>query len=462
MNMFVSERGSRSALALSLILLAVSRHRGQSAAAAQQPSPNVTTVLTNVRIIDGTGAPATTNQSLVIEDGKIKAIGPSAQIPVPTGARVLDLSGRSVMPGLVMLHEHLNYGGGDELMRMQPFSAPRLFLAFGVTTIRTAGINEPYAEINLKRRIDRGLVPGPEMFVSGPWFSDPEEGPGFAKEFREGLLGIKFVRDADDARRAVRYWAAEGVTSIKLYRRTTPAMIAVVVAEAHRLGLTVMGHLGVSSCREAADAGIDFIEHGFACPKDLPSRDLESPEVRELIRALVAAKVTVDVTPVSADALTDAEREVLHPAAYQRYVELQTSGQQRLGQRRSEESRAKPGIPAAFVRAGGRLVVGSDPGGGDRIPGFSNHYSLQLLYEGSGFSELDAIRIATLNGATALGIQQRTGSIAVGKEADLIVVRGDPSTRIRDSSNVEMVFSNGILFDPKVLLAEVKGRFGWQ
>ncbi len=200
---------------------------------------------------------------------------------------------------------------------------------------------------------------------------------------------------------------------------------------------------------------------GFECPKDLPSRDPESPEARELIRALVAAKVSIDVTPVSADALTEAEREVLHPAAYQRYLELQAR-QQRVGQRPSEASRAKPGITAAFVRAGGRLVVGSDPGGFYRIPGFSNHHSLQLLYEGFGFSELDAIRIATLNGATALGIQQRTGSIAVGKEADLIVVRGDPSTRIRDSSNVEMVFSNGVLFDPKVLLAEVKGRFGWQ
>lgn len=451
-----------SALTFSLIVLAVGTDAGgQSANPALQGSPNVTIVLTNARIIDGTGAPATTDQTLVIEDGRIKTIGPSSQIAAPPGARVLDLSGRSVMPGLVMMHEHLNYSGGDELMRIQPFSAPRLFLAFGVTTIRTAGINEPYAEINLKRRIDRGLVPGPETFVSGPWFNEPEEGPGFGREFREEFLGIKFVRDADDARRAVRYWAAEGVTSIKVYRRTTPAMIAVIVAEAHRLGLPVMGHIAVSSCREAADAGIDYIEHGFACPKDLPSRDPESPEVRELIRALVMAKVTVDVTPVSADALTETEREVLHPAAYQRYVDLQRSGQ-RLRPRPSEVSRGKPGIPAAFVLAGGRLVVGSDPGGGNRIPGFSNHYSLQLLHEGSGFSELDAIRIATLNGATALGIERRTGSIAVGKEADLIVVRGDPSTRIRDSSNVEMVFSNGVLFDPKVLLAEVKGKFGWQ
>lgn len=451
-----------SALALFLILLAVGAEiRGQSAAPAAPASPNVPILLTNVRIIDGTGAPATANQSLVIEDGRIKAIGPSPQVPVPAGARVLDLAGRSVMPGLVMLHEHLNYSGGNELMRIQPFSAPRLFLAFGVTTIRTAGINEPYAEINLKRRIDTGLVPGPEMFVSGPWFNEPEEGPGFAREFREEFLGMKFVRDADDARRAVRYWAAEGVTSIKVYRRTTAAMMAVIVAEAHRLGLPVMGHIAVTSCREAADAGIDFIEHALACPQDLPSRDPESPEVRELIRALVTAKVTVDVTPVSADALTEAEREVLHPAAYQRYVDLQSSGQ-RLRQRPSEVSRGKPGVLDAFVRAGGRLVVGSDPGGFYRIPGFSNHYSLQLLYETYGFSELDAIRIATLNGATALGIQQRTGSIAVGKEADLIIVRGDPSTRIRDSGNVEIVFSNGILFDPKVVLAEVKGRFGWQ
>ena len=450
------------ALALFLILLPGGADiRGQSVAEAPQAPASVPIVLTNVRIIDGTGAAPMTNQSLVIEDGRIKTMGPSLQIAVPAGARVLDLAGRTVMPGLVMLHEHLNYSGGDELMRIQPFSAPRLFLAFGVTTIRTAGINGPYAELNLKRRIDTGLVPGPEMFVSGPWFNEPEEGPGFAREFREEFLGMKFVRDEDDARRAVRHWAAEGVTSIKVYRRTTPAMLAVIVAEAHRLGLPVMGHIATSSCREAADRGIDFIEHGLSCPKDLPSRDPESPEVRELIRALVNAKVTVDLTPVSADALTEAEREVLHPAAYQRYLDLQ-SRQQRVGQRPGEGSRAKPGLTVAFVRAGCRVVVGSDSGGFYRIPGFSNHYSLQLLYETLGFSELDAIRVATLNGATALGIQERTGSIAVGKEADLIVVRGDPSTRIRDSSNVEMVFSNGVLFDPKVLLAEVKGKFGWQ
>jgi imidazolonepropionase-like amidohydrolase len=430
---------------------------GQVIDAAQQRA-NALTVLANVRIIDGTGAPARANQTLVIENGTIKDLGEASRISIPSGARVLDLPGRTVMPGLVMLHEHLTYSGGDELFRIQPFSAPRLFLAFGVTTIRTAGIAEPYAELNLKRRIDAGLVPGPEMFVTGPWFNEPEEGPGLAR-----FLGMKYVRDVDDARRAVRYWAAEGVTSIKVYRRTTPRIMKAIIEEAHSLRLQVMGHLGATTCREAAALGMDFIEHGFSCPTDLRqpngeiTNDPESSQARELIQALVARGVTVDSTPVSEGPLTEAELEVLHPGARERYVPRR--GAERV---LDDPAQGKPSLYVAFVRAGGRLVVGSDPGGNNRIPGFSNHKSLRLLYELGGFSALEAIRIATLNGATALGIQNRTGAIAIGKEADLIVVRGDPSVTIRDSSNVEMVFSNGTMFEPGALLAEVKGKFGWQ
>jgi imidazolonepropionase-like amidohydrolase len=274
------------------------------------------------------------------------------------------------------------------------------------------------------------------------------------------------VRDVDDARRAVRYWAAEGVTSIKVFRRTTPKILAAIAAEAHRLGLPVMGHLGMTTCREAAASGIDFIEHGWgACRNDLRqasggfTRDPNSPQAQELIRALIAAKVTVDDTLVSAAPLTEPEPEMLHPGARERYMQTRRQGPGRV---RDDPTQGEPNLSVAFGRAGGRLVVGSDPGGGYRIPGFSNHNTLQLLYESAGFSELEAIRIATLNGATALGIQNRTGSIAMGKEADLIVVRGDPSVTIRDSSNVEIVFSNGTMFEPKALLADVKGKFGWQ
>ena len=107
---------------------------------------------------------------------------------------------------------------------------------------------------------------------------------------------------------------------------------------------------------------------------------------------------------------------------------------------------ARGRLNVAFFRAGGHLVVGSDAGEAYRIPGFANVKSVERLHERFGFSQLEAIEIATLNGTTALGIQDRTGSIAVSKEADLMVVRGDPSTRIRDLENLEIVFSNGVRF----------------
>ena len=106
-------------------------------------------------------------------------------------------------------------------------------------------------------------------------------------------------------------------------------------------------------------------------------------------------------------------------------------------------------------------MLGSDPGGNGRIPGFTDHESLKLAVK-VGFTSLEAIRIATLNGATFLGIQDRTGSIAVGKEADLLVVRGDPSVRIEDIENVEKVFANGRAYNPNDLISTVKGLVGWQ
>jgi imidazolonepropionase-like amidohydrolase len=253
----------------------------------------------HVRVIDGTGAAPRLNQTLVIENGRITHVGDFSRVQITPGSHVFDLTGRTVLPGLIMLHEHLVYNGnGDnELMRMMPFSAPRLFLALGVTTIRTAGINEPYAEINLKRRIDAGLVPRPEMFVTGPCLNEPEGRPGFPREWREAFLGMKFVRDADDARRSVRCWAGEGVTSIKVYRRVTPSVMAAIVEEAHSHGLRVMGHIRSTTCSDAARLGIDFIEHsfGFCDEVRLPNGDItndpDKPQATGLMRALIAGRV---------------------------------------------------------------------------------------------------------------------------------------------------------------------------
>jgi len=434
------------------------------AAVAQTPSSLTESVpllrdaarvaLRHVRIVDGSGTPATQNQTLLIESGRIREVGDAAKIEIPEGTLTLDLEGRTVMPGFVMLHEHMQDGAGDGVTFPASFTAPRLYLAFGVTTIRTAGTDHPYFELNLKRRVDAGLVPGPEMHLTSPFFNG--DGSPF--------LGEKVVRDPKDARRAVRYWAAEGFTSFKVYQQISKAALAAIIDEAHKLGLPVTAHLSSVTCREAAELGIDNLEHAFGpctrLTKDDLGTDPQGPRAQDLIRLLIERKVVLTFTPVTANLrLSAAQLELLHPVRRERYDREQataTSPPARNVQLAGELTRA-------FARAGGQLVLGSDPNafGEGRMPGVADHDSIKRAVE-IGFSPLETIRMATLSGATFLGIQDRTGSIGVGKGADLQVVRGAPDQDIRDIDNIEIVVANGIAYDPETLLSSVKGQVGWR
>jgi imidazolonepropionase-like amidohydrolase len=415
--------------------------------------------LRNVRIVDGTGAPARQNQTLIIESGRIRAVGNAAEIAIPEGTRTLDLDGRTVLPSFVMLHEHLMGGGQPDVgSSPQSFSAPRLYLAFGVTTIRTAGTEHPYVDLNLKRRIDRGEVPGPEMHLTSPFFNG-EDSP---------FLADKIVRDAEDARRAVRYWAAEGFTSFKVYQSISKDTLAAIIDEAHRVGLPVTAHLRSVTCREAVELGIDNLEHALGPCTRLTQDDLgtspDSPRAQDFIRLLIARKVVLTLTPVTRNlALSQEQLELLHPVRRERYEREQAAvadGSAPSGRQQTSVQLAGQ-LTLAFARAGGRVVIGSDPNalGEGRMPGLAGHDTLKQVVR-IGFNPLETIRMATLDGATFLGISDRTGSIAVGKEADVQVVRGTPDQDIRDIDNVEIVFANGVPYDPELLLSRVKGLVG--
>ena len=413
-------------------------------------------VLKNVRIVDGTGASIQHDQTLIITNGKIAAIGISSRVPVPAGAKVIDLSGHTVFPGLVMMHEHFEYREGSDFSHAQPVSYPRLYLAFGVTTVRTAGTDHPYVNINLKKAIDEGRVPGPEIHLTSPYINGDGD-----KFYRNTFLGDVKVRTAEDAIRVVRYWAAEGMTSFKAYSGISKTALAAMIQEVHRLKLTITAHLGTVSCSEAADLGIDNIEHGFLCGTDLidsTGKQIEgedNPIVQALIKKLVNKKVALTYTPNQRlNPFSDLEFEVMHPHIQEKYKKM-----------KPEDTYLKD-IPRftraqAFSQAGGVLLLGSDAAGQGRIAGFTNIRMIKTLVKG-GFTLEETIKIASLNGATFLKIQNRTGSIAVGKEADLFIVKGDPSKKIEDIENVEMVFSNGILYDPKLLISAAKGLVGWQ
>ncbi|MGI8734200.1 MAG: amidohydrolase family protein [Pyrinomonadaceae bacterium] len=259
--------------------------------------------LTHVRVIDGTGAAPVEDQTIVIAGGKIQAIGSNTKIPA--NAQVLDLKGYSVLPGLVGMHNHLFFpmGGSPPMYSNMGTSFPRLYLALGVTTIRTTGSVAPYTDLEIKRLIDSGKMIGPKMHITAPYL----EGAGAFTPVMHELTG------PDDARRMVNFWADQGATSFKVYMNITRAELRAVVEEAHKRGLKVTGHLCSIGYREAADLGINNLEHGLLadsefvpnkqpdkCPGgvgvSLRQLDLNSEAAKETIRTLVAKNVAITST----------------------------------------------------------------------------------------------------------------------------------------------------------------------
>ncbi len=445
-------------------------------------------VLEHVRVIDGTGAKAKADQNIVIESGKITAIGPRANLPRGDGVTTLDLQGYSVMPGIVDMHGHL---WAYARPNMQPdgkyerpgiptsvsFSAPRLYLANGVTTMRTAGSIAPQRDVNLKKAIEAGHSPGPHLDVTGPYFL----GPGDAS------LQAQNLADPNDARATVAFWADHGVTSFKAYGTITGAELRAVVEEAHKRGLKVLGHLCSVTYEEAAEIGIDSLEHGFfvntaldpdkkpdTCTDsrgDYTLEHMSADQANHLIGMLIEHHVAVTSTlpntasyapslnvsengqpPISPGALA-----AMSPGTRDAFlIDLkQPNGPDQINLFRRDVE-----LERAFVAAGGLLMAGSDPVGlRGLVPGFADHREIELLVDG-GFTPLQAIQIATLNGAKFLGRQDQIGSIAVGKHADLMVVRGEPSTHIADIEKVEIVFKDGAGYDTRKLLDSADGHYG--
>src|SRR3989454_589703 len=222
--------------------------------------------LTHVLLVDGTGAAPKPDQTIVIRDGRIAEVGPAASVQVPGGARAMDLSGSTVIPGLVGMHDHLFYTAAGGRAVQMSYTGPRLYLGSGVTTIRTTGSRAPYAEINLKDQIDRGLTPGPRIHLTAPYITGPQGG---------GSMAV--VSSPEAAKRFVAYWASEGATWIKAYADIRRAELGAAIAEAHKRGIKVTGHLCSVSFREAVALGIDNLEHGMLTASDFDTT--KAPDV---------------------------------------------------------------------------------------------------------------------------------------------------------------------------------------
>ncbi|MEJ7811911.1 MAG: amidohydrolase family protein [Gemmatimonadaceae bacterium] len=468
-----------SLLTLAASLLAVSRAGAQTSTTLSPQTRAFVSVdapvvaLTRVRVVDGTGAPPTEEQTVVIQNGKITAVGRTGAVPVPAGARVMELAGHTVIPGIVGLHDHTFYTTGARSTQLNT-SAPRLYLASGVTTIRTTGSMSPYSEINLKRAIEKGEVPGPRMYITGPYLTG-----------QTGVGGMHSVLTPEDARRVVDYWVEEGASWLKFYTQVSRAALGAAIDQAHKRGIKVTGHLCSVSFREAVSLGIDNLEHGLfvstdydpekrpdACPSGsmgkLGTLDIASEPVQATFREMIAKKVPMTSTlavfelyvpnrPPLEQRVLDAMSPEVRTEYLQARARLAEPGS--IGISPEVFKRAQQ-FELAFVRAGGLLAAGVDPtGNGGALPGYGDQRNYELLIE-AGFTPVEAIRIMTSNGATVLGAADRYGSIAPGKAADLVVINGNPIAQPADIRKIVTVFRDGVGYDPAKLIESVRGLVG--
>src|SRR5258706_3790444 len=417
------------------LLLALTTQRPDSLAAAVREYVTVDTsllALTQVLLVDGTGAAPKSDQTVVIRAGRISAVGPAASVPIPAGARVLDLNGSTVIPGIIGMHDHLFYTAAGGRAVQMGYTGPRLYLGSGVTTIRTTGSRAPYAEINLKDAIDHGLAPGPRIHLTAPYITGAQGG---------GAMAI--VNSPEAARRFVAYWAAEGATWIKAYTDIRRADLGAAIQEAHRRGIKVTGHLCSVSFQEAVALGIDNLEHGMltasdftsgkqadVCPVNLmtqisgadPKGDAGQATIRSLVDHHVPMTSTLAVyEPFVANRPTKDDRtlQAMDPGVRDSYMKMR--------QQIDSSASGWVSLPAfknamaferSFVAAGGLMAAGVDPTGiGGALAGFGDQRNHERFIE-AGVTPAHAGQMLTLNGAQMLRVEPTIRSVDTVNHAD--------------------------------------------
>jgi imidazolonepropionase-like amidohydrolase len=433
-------------------------------------------VLAHVQVIDGTGAAPRADQTIVIRDGRIAEVGAASQVQAPQGARVMDLTGHTVIPGIIGVHDHLFYTAAGGRAVQMSFTGPRLYLASGVTTIRTTGGRSPYAEINTKALIDSGRVPGPRIHLTAPYLTGG--GRGTSGSMAE-------VTSPEAARRFVDYWGAEGMKWIKAYTDIRRAELGAAIDEAHKRGMKATGHICSVSFREAVELGIDNLEHGMLTMSDFASAkpadvcpanyltgvaqaNPSGPEARSVIRLMVDHNVSMTSTlavyePFVPGRLSSDERtwSMMAPDLRTSYLLVRHQiDSARNSPFTNEVFHKAMAFERAFVEGGGRLAVGVDPtGNGGALAGFGDQRNYELLIE-AGFTPSQVIHFMTSNGASVLGVADQLGTVEQGKLADIVVLRGDLARSPEVIREVITVFKDGVGYDSAKLIAAVKGRVG--
>tara|TARA_B100000949_G_scaffold234328_1_gene253058 strand:+ start:2487 stop:3944 length:1458 start_codon:yes stop_codon:yes gene_type:complete len=422
--------------------------------------------LRNATIIDGTGAPPKEEQTIIVRSGKFHLIGNDDEVTIPRNAIVMNMRGKTIIPGLVGMHNHLHIPGFPDVGEV----ASKLYLAAGVTTIQTCGATDAEKELLLSDEIERGQRVGPNIVPSAPFVNGPGGNPNMIIPKNWGHL-----------KDTLGYWLNRGVKWIKVYRNVAPDDLETIIDMAHSNGAKVRGHLCSVTFEEATNFGIDGIEHGLNSASDfrtdkayglsgggreyMDQLDMNDPKVTSLQQQMIDMGVfltsTLSIYEASVPGriyLDDRAKSVMSPYLIGRYEErLKEAQRHRDDMTRELRLKRIMAFERQYFKMGGLLCSGVDAGR-HIVPGFGDQRNFELLRE-AGFKTEEAIQVMTGNGAKVLE-RNDIGSIAVGKKADFVILDG---SLVNDTSvihKVNTVFKNGLGYDPGKLIGDAQGKFG--
>jgi len=436
---------------------------------------------THSLLIDGRGTVALNDQTVVIRDGKIIMVGPTATTTPPSGAYVIDMTGKTITPGFVMMHEHMYYttpsNGEFSRFNQLDYTFPKMYLAGGTTTARTAGSVDPLSDLNLRKWIAEGVILGPDLDITAPYLQ-------YGKSF--GLMQWLPVESDEELLIYMRQWKNMGFTSFKMYEGMPDDKMKLAINTAHDMNVKITGHICSVSFRDAASLGIDNLEHGFIVASDfvenreknecpgMPIRwegmiafDVDGPEIIDLIKHLVQNEVAITSTlpvfetfakgrpVIYAEAL-----DALSPRFRESYLRNWSAINSFSDTLAAAALKREMVWEKAFFDAGGLLLAGTDPTGyGGVIAGFANMREIEMLAE-SGLTVEQAIQVSSYNGAVYLGLEEQIGSIEVGKDADLVVIDGDLLENLANIRKIQWVFKHGVGYDSQKIWEATKGKVG--
>ncbi|HEY4130153.1 MAG TPA: amidohydrolase family protein [Gemmatimonadaceae bacterium] len=438
-------------------------------AAAIPPGPQQPVVIRGGWVFTSTSDNVIRNRGILVVAGRLMAVDRPITADEMKGARIIDLrDDQYVLPGIFDVHAHYNMTLGPNGLRSDEYTYnPLIFLANGVTSTFPAGEYDPEGMMEARKRIDSGEQIGPRIYNSGPYFGTARRG------WNQNATDADIYRDVDE-------WAAKGARAFKA-KGIAPQHLRALIERAHLHGLTVTAHLesgfrNTTNARDAVLMGIDRVEHILGGDQLDPNKpayplwsmvDTSSKQFKDIVHLFISHHVMFDPTitaPVYFTQLPEGfdywidERKFFTPE-----VQAWVKSKPPRHAVASWDSLywAMRRTTKAFYDAGGLLTLGTDnPSTGEFIAGFSAHRELHTFVL-IGIPPAAALKIATINGARAMGVSDKLGTLEAGKLADLFVIQGNPLTDIKNTRKVQLVMKSGFVYDPKALLSQAEGKIGF-